>query len=43
MMTTAFVPALGAKVGRVMEVGETVKDFNRVRVDFALSDALMPT
>jgi hypothetical protein len=43
MMTTAFVTALGAKVGRVMEVGETVKDFNRVRVDFALSDALMPT
>jgi hypothetical protein len=42
MMTTAFVTALGAKVGRVMEVGETVKDFNRVRVDFALSDALMP-
>jgi hypothetical protein len=26
----------------VMEVGETVKDFNRVCVDFALSDALIP-
>jgi hypothetical protein len=24
-----------------MEVGEAVKDFKRVRVDFALSDALM--
>jgi hypothetical protein len=42
IMTTAFVTALGAKVGRVMEVGETVKDFNRVCVDFALSDALIP-
>jgi hypothetical protein len=41
MMTNAFVSALGAKVGRVMEVGEAVKDFKRVCVDFALSDALM--
>jgi hypothetical protein len=37
MMTTAFVTALREKVGCVMEVGETVKDFNRVRVDFALT------
>jgi hypothetical protein len=41
MMTNAFVSALGAKVGRVMEVSEAVKDFKRVHVDFALSDALM--
>lgn len=47
MMTTGFVTALGAKVGRVLEVGEAVlevgeavKDFKRVRVDFALEDSL---
>jgi hypothetical protein len=43
MMTNAFVKALGAKVGRVLEIGEAVKDFKRVRVDFALSDALVQT
>lgn len=40
MITTSFVTDLGGKVGRVMEVGEVVKDFQRVRVDFALSDPL---
>jgi hypothetical protein len=40
MMTTAFVSALGAKVGKVLEVGEAVKDFKRIRVDFALGDSL---
>jgi hypothetical protein len=40
MLTAAFVSALGAKVGRVLEVGEAVKDFQRVRVEFALSDPL---
>jgi hypothetical protein len=43
MMTNAFVKALGTKVGRVLEIGEAVKDFKRVRVDFALSDALVQT
>uniref|UniRef100_K3Y1S3 Uncharacterized protein n=1 Tax=Setaria italica TaxID=4555 RepID=K3Y1S3_SETIT len=50
MMTTGFVTALGAKVGRVLEVGEAVlevgeavKDFKRVRVDFALEDSLKYT
>jgi hypothetical protein len=43
MLTPAFVSALGAKVGRVLEVGQAVKDFQRVRVDFALADALVPT
>ncbi|KAF8685867.1 hypothetical protein HU200_043779 [Digitaria exilis] len=32
--------ALGGKVGRVLEIGEAVKDFVRVRVDFALADAV---
>jgi hypothetical protein len=40
MMTTPFVSALGAKIGKVLEVGEAVKDFKRVRVDFALGDSL---
>jgi hypothetical protein len=43
MMTNAFVKSLGTKVGRVLEIGEDVKDFKRVRVDFALSDALVQT
>jgi hypothetical protein len=43
MLTSAFVTALGAKVGHVLEVGQAVKDFQRVRVDFALADALVPT
>jgi hypothetical protein len=40
MLTAAFVSALGAKVGRVLEVGEAVKDSQRVRVEFALIDPL---
>jgi hypothetical protein len=43
MLTSAFMSALGAKVGLVLEVGQAVKDFQRVRVDFALADALAPT
>jgi hypothetical protein len=41
MLTQGFVKALGSKVGRVLEVGEAVKDFQRVRVDFALANPLM--
>jgi hypothetical protein len=40
MMTAGFVSALAGKVGRVLEVGEAVKDFQRVQVDFALSNPL---
>jgi hypothetical protein len=40
MLTHDFVNALGAKVGTVLEVGEAVKDFQRVRVDFALANPL---
>jgi hypothetical protein len=42
MMTKAFVTVLGEKVGRVMEVGDAIRDFKRVRIDFDLSKALMP-
>jgi hypothetical protein len=41
MLTQGFVNALGSKVGRVLEVGEAVKDFQRVRVDFTLANTLM--
>jgi hypothetical protein len=41
MLTRGFVSALGSKIGRVLEVGEAVKDFQRVRVDFALANPLM--
>jgi hypothetical protein len=40
MMMIPFVSALGAKIGNVLEVGEAVKDFKRVQVDFALGDSL---
>jgi hypothetical protein len=43
MLTNAFVSALGTKVGRVMEVGEAVKDFQRIRMEFALGDPLKGT
>jgi hypothetical protein len=32
MLTQGFVKALGSKVGRVLEVGEAIKHFQRVRV-----------
>jgi hypothetical protein len=41
MMTRGFVSALGSKIGRVLEVGEAVKDFQRGHVDFALANPLM--
>jgi hypothetical protein len=40
MLTQGFVNALGSKVGRVLEVGEAVKDFQRVQVDFDLASPL---
>jgi hypothetical protein len=40
MMMTPFVFALGAKIGQVLEVGEAVKDFKRVRVELDLGDSL---
>ncbi|CAN6287497.1 unnamed protein product [Urochloa humidicola] len=43
MQIPSFMSALGVKVGRVMEIGEAVKDFKRVRVEFALADALKPS
>lgn len=40
LMRSGLVSILAAKVGKVMEVGEAVKDFIRVRVDLDLADAL---
>lgn len=42
MMTDRFVRALGAKVGKVLEVGEARMDYKRVKVDFALAKAIVP-
>lgn len=35
--------ALGEKIGRVLEIGEARLDYKRVRVDFLLDKAIMPT
>ncbi|KAF8676229.1 hypothetical protein HU200_047100 [Digitaria exilis] len=40
MISTAFMSAVASKVGRVMEIGEEVRDFKRVRVYFELAKAL---
>jgi hypothetical protein len=40
MSTYSFVHALGSKLGRVLEVGDMVKDFKRVRIDFPLASPL---
>lgn len=33
---------LGAKIGKVLEVGEARMDYKRVKVDFPLAKALVP-
>lgn len=43
MMTDGFVRALGAKVGKVLEVGEERMDYKRVKIDFPLDKAILPT
>ncbi|RCV42666.1 hypothetical protein SETIT_9G233800v2 [Setaria italica] len=43
MMTDSFVRALGSKIGGVMEIGEAVRDFKRVKVNFPLANALQPS
>ncbi|KAF8649423.1 hypothetical protein HU200_064323 [Digitaria exilis] len=40
MMRADFVTALGEKAGHVLEIGEAVRDFMRVRIDLDLVDAL---
>lgn len=42
-LRSAFMSALGAKVGRVLEIGEAAKDFKRVKVDFNLANVLKPS
>lgn len=40
MQSTNFIRTLGAQVGKVLEIGERIRDYRRVRVDFALANAL---
>lgn len=41
MITNGFVRALGSKIGRVLEVGEAIKDYKRVKIDFPLENSLV--
>ncbi|CAO2045268.1 unnamed protein product [Urochloa humidicola] len=41
--TTGFARVLGAKIGKVLEVGELRKNYKRVRMDFPLEKPLMKT
>ena len=43
MMTEGFVRALGGKLGRVIQVGEAVQDYKRVKIDFSLAKPIMHT
>ncbi|RLN39743.1 hypothetical protein C2845_PM01G38060 [Panicum miliaceum] len=43
IITNGFTRALGAKIGRVLEVGQVVDNYKRVRVDFPLDKAIMHT
>ncbi|CAO2185256.1 unnamed protein product [Urochloa humidicola] len=43
MMMVGFVSALGAKLGKVLEVGEKYKDYRRVKLEYLLENLLMPT
>lgn len=40
LMTDRFMRALGAKIGKVLEVGEARLDYKRVKVDFQLANAI---
>ena len=40
MITDRFTQALGAKTGRVLEVGQAVNNYKRVRVDFTLEKVI---
>ncbi|CAN6243940.1 unnamed protein product [Urochloa humidicola] len=43
MQIPPFLKVVGAKVGRVPELGKPAKDFFRIRVEFVLEDALKQT
>lgn len=43
MITEGFARALGAKISRVLEVGQAVNNYKRVRVNFPLDKAIMHT
>jgi len=40
MMTDGFARALGATLGKVLEVGQAIKNYKRVKVDFPLERAI---
>lgn len=42
LMIDNFMRILGAKFGKVLEVGEARMDYKRVKVDFPLAKSLMP-
>ena len=41
MMTEGFARVLSVKIGRVLQVGNAVQDYKRVKVDFPLAKPLM--
>ena len=43
MITDGFVRALGAKIGRVLEVGQALNNYKQLRVDFPLDKVIMHT
>ena len=43
MMTDGFARALGANLGRVLEVGQAIQNYKRVKVDFPLEKAIQYT
>jgi hypothetical protein len=43
MMTDGFARVLGGKIGKVVEVGDVHNNYKRVRIDFLLEKALVPS
>jgi hypothetical protein len=43
MITEGFARALGAKLGKVLEVGQAIQNYKRVKVDFPLEKAIQYT
>ena len=41
MMTEGFTRTLGSKIGKLLEVGQAVNNYKRVRVDFPLERMIM--
>jgi hypothetical protein len=43
MMTDGFARVLGGKIGKVVEIGDVHNNYKRVRIDFPLEKALVPS